>query len=168
MLSDTPERFAALETVVVVDAHPGDHRELLASQPRNTADAAVGLHTGHLGREPTTARFQELLHVFAVGHKSTVRARIGAAGGTGVTRNTSNYLGSGRAGWLVLAPRHPTASTPRTRMTDTLTLAATGERSSRARWLALIFIATAQLMVVFDASIMNIALPQAQDRSRVR
>jgi EmrB/QacA subfamily drug resistance transporter len=34
--------------------------------------------------------------------------------------------------------------------------------SSRARWIALIFIAIAQLMVVFDASIMNIALPQAQ------
>lgn len=34
--------------------------------------------------------------------------------------------------------------------------------SSRARWLALVFISIAQLMVVFDASIMNIALPQAQ------
>src|ERR687897_289968 len=32
----------------------------------------------------------------------------------------------------------------------------------RQRWVALIFISIAQLMVIFDASIMNIALPQAQ------
>jgi EmrB/QacA subfamily drug resistance transporter len=34
--------------------------------------------------------------------------------------------------------------------------------ASRRRWIALAFISIAQLMVIFDASIMNIALPKAQ------
>jgi EmrB/QacA subfamily drug resistance transporter len=48
-------------------------------------------------------------------------------------------------------------------MTDTATaLTVAPATRLRARWVALVFISIAQLMVVFDASIMNIALPQAQ------
>ena len=54
-------------------------------------------------------------------------------------------------------------------MTDTLDLAASPGRPpagtdapDRSRWLALVVIAVAQLMVVLDASIVNIALPSAQ------
>ncbi|WP_314192429.1 MFS transporter [uncultured Arthrobacter sp.] len=36
------------------------------------------------------------------------------------------------------------------------------DRVDRRRWIALAFISIAQLMVIFDASIMNIALPRAQ------
>ncbi|WP_461190001.1 MFS transporter [Arthrobacter sp. Z4-13] len=46
-------------------------------------------------------------------------------------------------------------------MTDSPT-AHPADVTTRRRWTALIFISIAQLMVIFDASIMNIALPQAQ------
>ncbi len=46
-------------------------------------------------------------------------------------------------------------------MTDSLT-AHPADATTRRRWIALICISIAQLMVIFDASIMNIALPQAQ------
>ncbi|MCQ6269332.1 MFS transporter [Pseudarthrobacter sp. R1] len=46
-------------------------------------------------------------------------------------------------------------------MTDSLT-AHPADVTRRRRWIALVFISIAQLMVIFDASIMNIALPQAQ------
>ena len=46
-------------------------------------------------------------------------------------------------------------------MTD-LSAAHVEDPARRRRWIALVFISIAQLMVVFDASIMNIALPQAQ------
>lgn len=46
-------------------------------------------------------------------------------------------------------------------MTDSLA-AHPADATRRRRWTALIFISIAQLMVIFDASIMNIALPQAQ------
>lgn len=46
-------------------------------------------------------------------------------------------------------------------MTDSLA-AHPADGTRRRRWIALIFISIAQLMVIFDASIMNIALPQAQ------
>jgi hypothetical protein len=50
-------------------------------------------------------------------------------------------------------------------MTSTLRIdsgiAATGAQGSR-RWLALVFVALAQLMIALDATIMNIALPSAQ------
>ena len=46
-------------------------------------------------------------------------------------------------------------------MTDSPT-AHPADVTTRRRWIALIFISIAQLMVIFDASIMNIALPQAQ------
>jgi MFS family permease len=46
-------------------------------------------------------------------------------------------------------------------MTDSLAAHPADVTRSR-RWTALVFISIAQLMVIFDASIMNIALPQAQ------
>lgn len=46
-------------------------------------------------------------------------------------------------------------------MTDSLA-AQPADVTRRRRWIALVFISIAQLMVIFDASIMNIALPQAQ------
>ncbi|MEE9095858.1 MFS transporter [Pseudarthrobacter phenanthrenivorans] len=47
-------------------------------------------------------------------------------------------------------------------MADTPAARAVAEPIARHRWAALVFISLAQLIVVFDASIMNIALPQAQ------
>lgn len=46
-------------------------------------------------------------------------------------------------------------------MTD-LSAVKAADPTWRRRWIALVFISIAQLMVIFDASIMNIALPQAQ------
>ena len=46
-------------------------------------------------------------------------------------------------------------------MTD-LSAVKAADPTRRRRWIALVFISIAQLMVIFDASIMNIALPQAQ------
>ena len=39
---------AALHADVVVDGHPGQHRDLLASQPLDSAVAAVGRESGLL------------------------------------------------------------------------------------------------------------------------
>ena len=46
--------------------------------------------------------------------------------------------------------------------TKTVDLAASSPPDTRRRWAILVVLATAQLMVVLDATIVNIALPAAQ------
>ena len=55
--------IAAFQSHVVVDRDAGEHRDLFAAQPCDAAVAAVRGESRLLGREPGTARAQELLHL---------------------------------------------------------------------------------------------------------
>ena len=66
---------AALHADVVVDRHPGEHRDLFAPQTLDPAVAAVRREARLLGRDPRTPRAQELADLAAQvdrGHASTV------------------------------------------------------------------------------------------------
>ena len=90
---------SALEPVVVVDAHAGDHREFFAAEAGHAAEPAVDLQPCHFRGEPGAAGLQELLTSLLFVTISTVRADHVLVGGTAITWNTSHYLGF-RAGRL--------------------------------------------------------------------
>jgi hypothetical protein len=74
VLGDTPD-VATLELRVVVDADRGQHRHLLAPQPRHTAPAAVSLQARLVRCDPRPTRRQELADlVHPVNRRSTPSA----------------------------------------------------------------------------------------------
>jgi hypothetical protein len=88
----TPQ-VAAFEAGVVLDAHPGPVRDLPASQARHPPVAARRNEPGLLPREPGPARGQELAHLAAVVHASTVGRVIGHRQVPGVPwRSTSREV----------------------------------------------------------------------------
>ena len=77
---------AALELGVVVRAHPGEIRDLLATQSRHPSDIPVGhVQPGLLGRQPGPARHQEVTDLAAAIQGPSLargRRRAGAEGGS--------------------------------------------------------------------------------------
>src|SRR5690606_41179661 len=70
-----------LQADVVVDAHPGEHRDLFATQTRHTAPAP-GLDAHVLGTDARSPGAQELSQLTVRGHVSTVCARRADKGGS--------------------------------------------------------------------------------------
>jgi len=77
---------------------------------------------------------------------------------------TSSRSDASRSNYPVRSPKTASTSMERTSAMSTNADAATPDPR---RWLALVVIATATLMVVLDVSIVNIALPQAQTDLRI-
>ena len=69
-----------LQADVVVDTHPGQHRDFLTAQASDASVAPEDRQTGFLGRDPGSAGGQELPHVVAVCHGIHVTRRPLAAG----------------------------------------------------------------------------------------
>ena len=80
-VGDTGE-VAALEPGVVVDAHPGEHGDLFASQAGHPPVAVVGRQSDLLGCDAGAAGGEELAHVVPVVHDG--HATTGPAGSWGV------------------------------------------------------------------------------------
>ena len=68
-------RPAAFQPGVVVDADPGQERDLFPAQPGHPAVAAVGGQPGLLGGDPGAAGDQEVAHLVPVVHNPRLRPR---------------------------------------------------------------------------------------------
>lgn len=85
-----PGKVSPLKADVVIDAHPGEHRDFLAAQPGHAPVAAVDRQSGLLGRDPCAAGGQELPHVVAVCHGIHATPPPRGEGGTDITCNDSD------------------------------------------------------------------------------
>ena len=83
--SETPAQIAALQAGVVVDADPGEQRDLLAAKPRDAPVAAVGRQPGLIRGDPGPPGDQELADLAPVVHACTVIAGTAAVGGSAGT-----------------------------------------------------------------------------------
>src|SRR6185437_5672559 len=72
---------AALQPGVVVDADPGEERDLLPAQPGHAAVAAVNGQPGLLRGDPGAAGDQEVAYLVPVVHDLRLRARRAGQGG---------------------------------------------------------------------------------------
>ena len=84
LLGDAAE-VAALEAGVVLDADPGQHRDLAAAQPGHPAVGALGGQPGPLRGEPGTARAEKRTCLRAVVHVLQPKQARGQVRGSGVT-----------------------------------------------------------------------------------
>ena len=124
-------QVSALEPGVVVGAHAGQHRDLLAAQPLDPPPAAEERHPRLFGGEPFPAGGEEVTDLVPVVHASTVRrrppAREGLAlpgktvtasgqvirfGGVGERNPHETALGGGRIREKESTCRHRTAASP--------------------------------------------------------
>ena len=94
-------QLAALHAGVVVDAHPGQQRDLLAAQAGYAAVAA-GDHAGLLRGDPRATGAEELADLVLVVHVDHGRPGVGNEGGTGVTRNNRHCRAAAIAGGLAV------------------------------------------------------------------
>ena len=106
---------AALETGVVLDADPGEQRDLLAAQPGHAAVGAVDGQAGLVGRDLGAAGGEELADVVLGGHAfhgTAVAADGGVPAGTPLSSACCGVRGLGFSGDVTLAIHaiHPGAS----------------------------------------------------------
>ena len=88
LVGDAAE-VAALQPGVVVDAHAGDHRHLLAPQSRHPPMAAVGGEVRLLGGDLRPASAEEVADLRTMVHVPTVRRARPGKGGPASTRMRS-------------------------------------------------------------------------------
>jgi hypothetical protein len=85
---------SSLEADVVIDAHPGEQRDLLSTKAENATLVAVGGQAGLIRGDPRAPGRQEVAHLAPVVHAFDGTSRRPALGGTAVTwfeRNSSAH-----------------------------------------------------------------------------
>ena len=107
-------------------------------------------------------RFEQTLTALA-GSRSTKGSGLAGTARWTASRTASYWCGPVTARTFGCAPVIYSGSAPRQPVTSTLPFSRNASPiASRRRWLTLATVALAQLMVVLDATVVNIALPAAQ------
>ena len=145
----------------------------LGFAPRSVTDTLDALEREGLatrGPDPNDRRAW-LVEITPAGRTALEQALDGQAGGDGLDLRRARRAGAPAPGRLPRRDPRPDSTRPRKQDMSSKTTAdlkAAEARSSDHRWLILVVVSIAQLMVVLDATVVNIALPSAQARPRLR